>query len=44
MRARDAADRKREVADARRDQFIRWHQDDRQAATREAERGDALSR
>ncbi len=44
IRARDAADHKREADQARSAQLNRWHQDDRQAHAREAGHDNALTR
>jgi conjugative relaxase-like TrwC/TraI family protein len=44
MRARDAADRKREADEARRDRLVHWHQEDRYEQARGAERDQALTR
>jgi conjugative relaxase-like TrwC/TraI family protein len=44
VRARDAADRKREADQARSTQLNRWHQHDRQAHAREDEHHQAMTR
>jgi conjugative relaxase-like TrwC/TraI family protein len=44
IRARDAADRKREAQQARTEQLNRWHQHDREQHAREAARDDAMTR